>query len=73
MKDLIREILNVGVLILLIIIGTILVSSIYSPTSARALRFEVVKEPNGVFTLTRDEYMEYLRALRDPIYSWELP
>ena len=42
----------------------------------KALRLEVVKEPNGISTLTKeqtDEYMEYLRVLNGSIYEWELP
>ena len=76
MKDLIREIFNVGILLILIIIGVIFVTAINDAKPAKALRLEVVKEPNGISTLTkeeRDEYMEYLRVLNGSIYEWELP
>ena len=76
MKDLIREILNVGILLILIIIGVIFVTAINDAKPAKALRFEAINKPNGISTLTkeeRDEYMEYLRVLNGSIYEWELP
>tara|TARA_R100000008_G_C3555569_1_gene152969 strand:+ start:546 stop:818 length:273 start_codon:yes stop_codon:yes gene_type:complete len=90
MKTLVVEILKTVLLCVAIFGGAVLwqTSGLFNKAAtAKALRYKKINDqPNGVFSLTReerDEYMDYLRVLSGytyddesaatPIYTLELP
>ena len=83
------EILKIILLCVMVFAGLILSEALGlfgDPSAAKALKYEAANQPNGIFTLTREErheYMDYLRALsgytfeggvtNKPIYTIEIP